>query len=67
MHVKSGAYLATQESQNFGGDITEYETTSKLKKSTLIDIDKQFESKSGLILGLDLLLHCHFGSFCHSI
>ena len=72
----SGAYLATHESRNFGGDTPKKGTTPKLKFSKLTDIVKQIvyigvidpaESKSGLILRLGLLLHCHFGSFCRKL
>ena len=72
----AGAYLATHKSRNFGGDTPKKGTTPKLKFSKLIDMVKQTvyigvndpaESKSGLIFGLGLLLHCHFGSFCRKL
>ena len=68
----AGAYLATHESRNFGGETPKKGTTPKLKFSKLIDKVKQIvyigvndpaESKSGIIFGLGLLLHCHFGFF----
>ena len=71
-----GAYLATHESRNFGGDTPKKGTTPKLKFSKLIDMVKQivyigvndpYESKSGLIFELGLLLHCHFGTFCRKL
>ena len=74
--IMPGAYLATHESRNFGGDIPKKRTTPKLKFSKLIDMVKQTvyigvndpaESKSGLIFGLGLPLHCNFGSFCRKL
>ena len=37
----TGAYLATHESQNFGGDTPKKGTTPKLKFSNITDFDKQ--------------------------
>ena len=47
----SGAYLATNESQNFVDDTSKKGGDSKMKILNLTDIDPA-ESKSGLILGL---------------
>ena len=72
----SGAYLATHESRNFGGGTPKRGTTPKLKFLKLTEIVKQIvyigvidpaEFKSGLILRLGLLLHCHSGSFCRKL
>ena len=71
-----GAYLATHESRNFGGDTLKKGTTPKFKFLKLIDMVKQIvcigvndpaESKSGLIFGLGLLFHCIYGSFCRKL
>ena len=72
---ESGAYLATHESRNFGGDTPEKGTTPNLKFWKFADFDKQIvyigvidpaEFKSDIIFGLGLLLHCHFGYFCQN-
>ena len=72
----TGAYLATHESRNFGGDTPEKGTTPNLKFQKFTDFDKQIvyigvidppESKSGIIFELGPLLHCHFGYFCRRL
>ena len=68
---KSGAYLATHETRNFGGDTPKKGTTPKLteivKQIVYIGVIDPAESKSGLILRLGLLIHCHIGSFCRKL
>ena len=74
--LTTGAYLATHESRNFGGDTPRKGTTPKLKFSKLTDIVKQIvyigvidpaKFKFGLIFELGLLLPYHFSYFCRKL
>ena len=72
----AGAYLATHVSQNFGVDTPKKETTPKWKYFRLTEIVKltvyiseidSAESKSCIILGIGLLLHCSQNLVCQIV
>ena len=71
-----GVFSHPRVTKFWGGDTLRKRTTPKFKFEKLADIVKQIvyigaidpaEFKSGLILRLGLLLHCHIGSFCRKI